>query len=62
MYLTDSGDEPSLRTVLPDPKPQGVAAEASELHGAILLLVGVEDELGDTLGTDLDLRQVLSLK
>ena len=60
--LTDSGDEPSLRTVLPDPKAPGVAVEATELQGAILLPFGVEDEQGDSLGTDLDLWQVLSLK
>ena len=24
LFLTDSGNEPSLRTVLPDPKPQGL--------------------------------------
>ena len=62
LFLTDSGDEPSLRTVLPDPKPQGVAVEATELLGAILLPYGVEDKQGDGLGTDLDLWQVLSLK
>ena len=60
--LTDSGEEPSLKDCASRPKAPGVAAEAAELQGAILLPFGVEDELGDALGTDLDLWQVLSLK
>ena len=54
--LTDSGDEPSLRTVLPDAKPQGL------LCAKVLLPVGVEDGQGDAIEGILDVQQVPSLK
>ena len=56
LFLTDSGDEPSLRTVLPDAKPQGL------LCAKVLLPVGVEDGQGDAIEGILDLQQVPSLK
>ena len=48
--------EPSLRTVLPDAKPQGL------LYAKVLLPVGVEDGQGDAIEGILGLQQVLSLK